>query len=840
MVASQPKRDGLSDHRFKAQMTNVNYHRLSPIIGVLIAALNSPEAASAPAKKPVSTAATYITQSGVGTNLRTLAGCTVHPTQDFIDTADPDLRRVAPRECRIVGTNQPIFSWFQPFDRDISKPWTLTLRAVSSRAETSYTALTPRMLNKVPLPAGTYEWKVAYSTKLGAVNISQYRRFAVDILSAASSIPDSDQVAAAVAVRQRPRVLPLGSTFSGIAAIAQSGEYAPAYVQMINFAGSSLATALPPEPALLVQSNFPSRTEYVSYLSGIGSQALAEHSRIRYLAYAWRFTGNTAYADAALAHLVNLAGWAPNGVTGQLIQSQANRQIYLALAEGADLLWDRLSETQQSVIASSLRDRLAQVLTALAALDYAPYQTMHVTAAEYAIQALLLAAGMPGFPESNDWLKKMWDIYVTTLSTFGNEDGGSAGSVAYAWFDMYDLPGSLATARIVAGADLTAIPYVRNAGSYLLAMTAPNMQQINAFGDGIENDAQYANYTYNGYRLYAAMTRAPEHAWYWRQRPANYQNRQLIDPMHFMMLGLNATAISTTTPTRNHWIFDDLGISAFHSSVSQSDRSSLFFRSSEFGSHVHSHADQNSFAFVSHGKPLLISGGYYPYYLSPHHATAGRATRYKNAVTFDGGIGQAEPTAAPSKPGAPVLSFAATGKLINNYESVAVSVVTGDATAAYRGYDATTRKWSSLLTNAVRSVAYFRTERVAVVYDWLTSVTPRYWELNYAALKPFAQSGPSQVVVNDTAQACIDHYGIDATAAPTTGFDITPENGAPNQHQLRMRAKLASTQAAIVTVIREDCRTMPVKVTFTGTLASVTVNADSVNFDQRKISVLQR
>lgn len=820
-------------------MRKLKHLRLSPLIGVLIATLSSPAVMSASSEKTSSTSPTYSTQSGSGTNLRTIAGCTGHATQDFIDTADPDLRRLAPRECRIVGTNQPTFSWFQPYDRDISKPWTLTVRNVGSTAETRYSSTTPRMLIKLPLPAGTYEWKVAYSTKVGAVNISQYRRFAVDSLSAASSIPDSDQVAATVAVRQRPRVLPVGSTFSGIAAIAQAGEYAPAYAQMITFADSSLATALPAEPALLVQSDFPSKSEYVSYLSGIGSQALAEHSRIRYLAYAWRFTGNTTYADAALAHLVNLAGWAPNGVTGQLTQSQANRQIYLALAEGADLLWDRLSVTQQGVIATSLRDRLAQVLTSLAALDYAPYQTMHVTAAEYAIQALLLAAGMPGFPESSDWLKQMWDIYVTTLSTFGNEDGGSDGSVAYAWFDMYDLPGSLATARVIAGANLTSMPYVRNAGSYLLAMTAPNVQQINAFGDGIENDTQYANYTFNSYRLYAAITRSPEQAWYWRQRPANYQNRQLIDPMHFMMLGLDSTAIATKTPTRNHWVFDDVGISAFHSNVSQSDRSSLFFRSSEFGSHVHSHADQNSFSFVSRGKPLLISGGYYPYYLSPHHAMAGRATRYKNAITFDGGIGQAEPTAVPIKPGAPILSFAATGKLINNYESAAVSVVTGDATAAYRGYDATTRKWSSLLSNAVRSAAYFRTERVAVIYDWLTSGTPRYWELNYNAIKPFAQSGSSQVAVNDTAQACIDHYGIDATAAQTTGFDITPENGAPNQYQLRMRAKVASTQAAIVTVIREDCRTVQVNVTMSGTAANVTVNTENVKFDKRTFSVLQ-
>ena len=781
----------------------------------------------------------YITQDGTGTKAHAMAGCAAHVIADFIDNADPDLRRLAPRECRIVSTTQPVFSWFQPFDRDITKPWTLTVRAQGSASERSYSSTTPRLLMTSRLAMGTYEWKVSYRTKGGVLNTSEYRRFAVDSASAISTIPDSDQIVAAATGKQRPRVLPAGSSFSGIASLAKAGDYAPAYVQMLAAADSILGAAPVPEPPLRVQSSFPSRPEYLNYITSVYKQAFGEHSRIEYLAYAWRFTGKTNYADAAVARLVNLASWSPVGMSGETSQSQANRQIYLALATGADLLWDRLSAQEKALIAASLRDRLSPVISSLARLDYAPYQTVIVTAAEYAARALLLSAGMPGFPESADWLKQVWDIYVTTLNTFGNDDGGTDGSVSYAWFDMYDLPGTLAASRIVANADLTSMPYVRNFGNYLIAMTAPNVQQINAFGDGIEIDTQYANNTFNSYRLYAALTRSPEHAWYWRQRAANYQSRQLIDPWHFMMLGVNSTPVVESAPARNHWLFDDLGITAFHSGVDRADRSSLFFRSSGFGSHVHSHADQNSFVLVSRGKPMLISGGYYPYYLSPHHATDGRATRYKNAITFDGGIGQAEPVAAPTKPGAPVPSFATTGQLINNYESASVSVVTGDATAAYRAYDSTKRKWNGLVTNAIRSAAYFRTEKVAVIYDWLTSDKARNWELNYNAVKPFAQSGSSQVVENDGSRICIDHYGIDASATQTTGFDVAPENGLPNQYQLRMRSKTASTQAAIVTVIREDCRTVQMNVTMTGTSANVTINADGVNFDQRKVSVLQ-
>lgn len=782
----------------------------------------------------------YIRQRGRGTHIAKSPGCVPHEAPDFIDAGDPDLSRVVPRECRIVGTTQPVFSWFQPYDRDTSKPWLFTLRSASSSAESTFTTDTPRLLIKSPLAHGTYEWKVTYTSKAGSINSSQYRRFSVNASSADSAIPDGAAVAAAVVAKPHPRVLPAGSRFDEIAALASTGDYAPAYAQLFTFADTALGIAPAAEPPLLLKSSFSSDSEYVTYSQSVYSLALAERSRVEYLAYAWRFAGNTSHRDAALAHLVALAAWSPVGMTSESNQSQANRQVIAALSVGADLLWDQLTPTQQRLIASSLRDRIQPVMASLSKLDYAPYQSVIVTAAGYAVRALLLSTGMPGFPEATEWLKQAWEIYVTTLSTFGGEDGAN-GSIAYAWYDLYDLPGGLVAARIAANADLTSMPFVRNYGDFLIAMTAPNLQLRNAFGDGVENDNQYADYSFNAFRLYAALTRSPEHAWYWRQRPANYESRQLIDPWHFMLLGVHSTPVAPSAPTRQHWLFDDLGISAFHTAVDQSARSSLFFRSSAFGSHAHSHADQNSFVFVSRGRPMLVSGGYYPYYLSPHHATNGRATRYKNAVTFDGGIGQAEPVAAPTAPGAPVLSFATTGKLINNVESDTVSVVTGDATQAYRAYDPTSRKWNALVTNAVRSAAYFRTERVAVIYDWLTSETARTWELNYNAVSPFAQSSTTYSVNNDGASVCIDHYGIEADVSQTSGFDVAPESGRPAEYQLRLRAKSPSRSTAIVAVIREDCRAIPVDVTFSGQFASVTVNnGANVRFNQRSVAVLKR
>lgn len=772
--------------------------------------------------------------------MRAIEGCAALPPSDFVDLSDPNLSRLAPRECKVVADSQPVFSWPQPSDRDTTKPWTLSIRAVGDVRETTVTVSVPRVLWKSRLPIGTYEWRVSYWSKLGVRNTSRLRQFAIEKTTNDPLVPDGAQIALTTLAKRHPRVLPRGSSFSEIAANAAAGEYAPAYAQMLTFAKDALGTSPQAEPALRTESSFASKSDYVAYLQQTKNVAYTERSKLQYLAFVWRLTGQGEYAEAAVQRLVNLAGWSPSGMTSQASQPQANREVFLALATGADLLWDQLDAGQRAAIAGALRARLTDVLASLSTLDFGPYQTLPLTAARYATQALLLSAGMPGFPESTDWLKQVWDIYVTTLSTFGGEDGGYDGSVSYAWFDMYDLPGTLAASRIIADADLTSLAYVRGVGTYLLAMTAPNIRLVNAFGDGVENDSQYANTTANAYRLYAALTRSPEHAWYWRQRQENYQNRQLIDPWHFMVLGLNPKPMTESAPTRNHWIFEDMGIAAFHSATDKADRSSIFFRSSSFGSYTHGHADQNSFVLVSRGKAMLVSGGYYPYYMSPHHAAVGRATRYKNAVTFDGGIGQSEPVAAPIKPGSPLLSMSTTGRLINSIESPTVSATTGDATAAYRGYDSAKRTWRPLLTNAIRSVAYFRSEQVTVIYDWLTSDAPRYWELNYNALKPFAVAGSGYVVENDGARVCIDHYGIDANGSLTTGFDVAPENGLPNQYQLRMRAKTASTTVVVVTVLREDCRILPIAVKFDGTAADVTVNADSAKFDKRAIAVLQR
>ena len=148
--------------------------------------------------------------------------------------------------------------------------------------------------------------------------------------------------------------------------------------------------------------------------------------------------------------------------------------------------------------------------------------------------------------------------------------------------------------------------------------------------------------------------------------------------------------------------------------------------------------------------------------------------------------------------------------------------------------------WTPLLTEADRTVVFNRVEKVAIIYDYATSATPRQWELNYHTMlsSPFIVSGGTIEIDNAPGKACIDHYGLPGNFTQITAFDVAPENGLPDQNHGRYTATTKSTVLTAVTVIREDCRTLPVNVTFSGSNAFVSLNSSSpIIFDKKTVQV---
>lgn len=767
------------------------------------------------------------------------SGCTPALGSDFIDTASWSNRRLEPRDCALVYLSTPVFSWTQPADRDTSVPWTLEVRQASGAVVATRTSSVPRvLLSDLVLPSASYTWTVSYTTKKGAAVTSQARRFVVAPASTLTQLPSGAAFAAAVVAKPRPRALPAGASLAGIAAAAAAGEYKAPYAAFLAQAATLAAQAPGAVPKNLARSDFASDTSYVNWKQDLARTAKTERVAIETLGYAALLTGNTAYASAGAARVLSLAAWPTDGATSQAVQDQANREIYFGLGLGLDLYKEQLNATQRTAVVNSLRARLSQVLVEFPGLDTSPYDSHGITATQFVMEALTYAAGTPEFPEAQSLLAAAWERWITTLGTWGGSDGAFGNSTAYGWYALSYMAPTVAMVRTVVGLDLSKWPVVGGFGNNMIEFTAPVASSGGQFGDQVEFTPIYKNYSYDEFRLYASAMRKPEYEWYWRAYPANLNTKAPLPPLHYMLLGVPGTAATPAAPTANSIVFEDAGLVAMHSNVADPARTSVFFRSSRLGSYNHSHADNNAFTFVSKGQPLLISGGYYPYYRSPHHATVGRATRFKNALTFDGGIGQAEPSANPAAPGNPVFSMDARGTLLHFADDGRWAVTTGDAALAYRGQDPKTLAWTPLLNSAVRSVAFQRAQGVVVIYDWATSNTPRRWELNFQAPTPPALAGHTVRIDNGGSSACIDVYGSGGSFKLSSGFPIAPETSLPDEYQARYFADAASTELVAVTVIREACRNVAIDVRIAGTSASVSIDGGApIVADRQSVTV---
>ncbi|MFO1207028.1 MAG: heparinase II/III family protein [Burkholderiales bacterium] len=734
----------------------------------------------------------------------------------------------------------PVFSWPQPADRDTAVPWSLVVRQSGGSVVATRSTASPRvLLSDVVLPGGAYEWTVSYTSKSGVATTSQPRRFVIPSASSAlTQIPSGNSYAAAMQAKAHPRMLPAGASAASIVDAATGGEYSASFANFLSQAATLAAQAPAPVPKNLGPADFATSTDYYGWLQQVALQATNEHQAIENLGYAGWFTGNSTYTTAAINRLLSLAAWPVDGATSESVQDQANREIYVALGLGLDLFKGRLSAPQRSAIVASLKARLSQVLVKVPDLDASPYDSHMLTAVHYVMEALSYAAGTPEFPEATGQLASAWETWVTTLGSWGGSDGGFGNSTAYAWYALHYLAPAVASVKAMSGLDLSRWPVIGRFADTQIAFTPPVAAFRGQFGDEVETTTSYTAYSYTDVRLYASAMRMPALEWYWRAYAPNVSSRGAVAPVHYLMLGIPGAAATPAAPTENSKLLEDAGLVAMHSSASDPGRTSVFFRSSRLGSYNHSHADNNAFTFVSKGQPLLVSGGYYPYYGSPHHLAVGRATRFKNALTFNGGIGQAEPSAAPSAPGNPVFSMDARGQLLNYADDGRWAVTTGDATLAYRGQDPATGAWNPLLTNAVRTVAFQRNERVVVIYDWATSLNPKRWELNFQSLNAPTLSASTVKVQNGGASACIDVYGPAGTFAFTSGFPIPPETPMATQYQSRFVAATSSTELVSVTVVREACRAVPVTVNFTGTSASVSINgAAPLVADKKTVTV---
>jgi hypothetical protein len=235
--------------------------------------------------------------------------------------------------------------------------------------------------------------------------------------------------------------------------------------------------------------------------------------------------------------------------------------------------------------------------------------------------------------------------------------------------------------------------------------------------------------------------------------------------------------------TPNAAEFPSVGWVAMHSDLRDPMRTSVYFKSSSFGSYNHSHADQNSFVIHDKGRRLAIASGYYDGYKTPHWAGWYKQTRAANAITFDGGHGQG-------------LNDRRFEGAITRFESTPkFAYATGHAEKAYDG----------ALTKAQRTIVFVQPDLV-IVRDVLASRQPHAWEWNIHAMERMEPKGDHSVALhNGPARLCLTMLASpDAAFQQTNRFTVPAEGNPPPKDQWHgvFAASAKSTEAEFVAVMR--------------------------------------
>lgn len=785
--------------------------------------------------------------------------------RDFIYTK-VQRKRATPRHCATVTASNPVFYWTAPpaTDPDPEYAGKTVLRVYSDEQYADHSPVfdrsiptdTPRMIFPFTLKPGKYTWEVSYVLG-GEVVKSEPRRFAV---LANYRLPTSADILQKVKAHPRPRALPENHTHAKIAELATGGELAPAFEATKTDA--ELFRSKTPEKDSPTKRDYtltlePRREDHPpmtdqAWKTYLYNAAMKERRAIETLGHMYLFTGESGYLIAFKERLLNLASWKydAGAPTSEGYQDQANRDIFLALAIGLDLfesaaIGEKLNDEERNLVLGTLKGRIEQARASVRLLGKQPYLPHPLTAVHYLTEALMYAQGLAGFSEADGLLEEAWRDLITSVGAFGGaQDGAYGNGSAYGWYTMNVYARTIAVIRLITGEDLTRFEPFGQIGINQIAQTPPATQAatpkiMGTFGDGVEELQLFWDHGGTDFRLLAHATGKPEYEWYWRTYPDFVTRRHSLTPYHFLLLGRTVPSAPTSAPTLpNSFRFEDAGVVAFHSNTKDPERSSLFFRSSPLGSENHSHADNNSFNFVSRGKEILISSGFYSDYGNKHHQLWTRQTKAKNALTFDGGVGQ---SGGGSEPGYIRPSVDASGKLVNYTTDGGWRIATGDATDAYRTYDSGIGDWTRLVTAAYRTVAYRPADGVAIVYDYAASDTARNWELNFHTLyEPVLGSGTMTLKgdAGGVVKVCARIQGPAASfAAPVNSFDGTASGQTPfPEWHIRQTTLNKQKEFVAVTILRENCATTVEAPVIDGTSRRVTINGHTITFDKKTVT----
>jgi len=556
-------------------------------------------------------------------------------------TPSPYTDRLLPPDGSTADVNPPGFVWAK---RDGDDTYTLELRHADGRTVECKALRDPVCALTGTLAPGAWRWRVTARDLNGdVVRESDWRRFEMPLDAPEVRMPTDDELAARLA-NKRPRIFFPDDGFDRLRERIETDEETAGWWDEVMWRVSLAADVEPFDEPDDWDPDKHENDEWVRIYTP-GKRASAAMARF---ALAWRVTGDDRWLERAKAWALKTAAWNPLGCTRHDNSDGGNDEaampILYRMAWTYDWLHDQWTDAERRLILDCLRARGNDVLHVLYRQDYL---ASPISSHEGRVQGFLGAAGLACYGELDDattWLKYVLTATLTCYPFWGAADGGWAQGLSYWSAYYYWLAQWGEIAKRALGVDLHQRGWFRNTGFFAL-YCHPFYAPYGGFGDNAAGKPSLQERIAIDHL--ARRHRDPHLSWHASHIPTGLDNRAGRLEWHEWQMadvgGLIVSALYDAVPPKGpgdlapakH--FRDVGWVAAHSRLGDDENDVwAVFKSSPYGSHSHSHADQNAFILGAYGEQLLISAGHYPWYSSPHHWTDGRASRSKCLVLVNG------------------------------------------------------------------------------------------------------------------------------------------------------------------------------------------------------------
>ena len=732
--------------------------------------------------------------------LASLCALSLNAHADWAQASDPLIVQPGPANSAIQAQNPPGFTWARhptgpaAYDIEITPAGGAPILAVVERNW---------YLPTKALPLGNYTWRVR---PRGSNDWSTARSFSLTSRSTTFEVPDNATLRSRITSKARPRALPPSFTLYSTWSAARKAELDP-YVSRMTNEIKSQSTALPTlsEARWPITIATPLTAAMASQQTDIRQRINEASRQLEASAAMWRMKRDPIFLAEALRRGDQLASLDPKGPTSYANQDQATRQISVSLIKAVDSLAGDLDAQRKAKWLETVRVRTEEIYRNLAGdngrLDQYPFDSHGNTSLVFLV--LISSLSLGDIPEAQKWFDFSFRAYANAPSPWAGPEGGFANGTAYAEYAAGYLVQLWDPLTQATGVNFYAKPWALGFLDFATQFTPPG-SKIHAFGDGSETKPDTRVFHAFGSRMVS-----PRAAWYVSKLGGTEDTLSLLQAPYPMPVA----DTKVLSPPSSSAYYPSIGWVSMHSDIGLSSRSSLYFKSSPYGSFNHSHGDQNGLLLSVAGQPLLVKAGWYDWYGSPYWSDWYHQTRSQNSVTFDGGKGQLVNGYREQ--------LQRNGKITGFAAQPSYDFAEGDATAAYGGQ----------LTMAKRQVWHLRNAGNAIlVRDRLSASVPHTYEFNLHAPVAMTIENPGSVKIAINGQSvCVRSLNTNASFAqwigPGAKANVVEDHGAfylPND---------GKSVAEFLVLLDVGCKRPEVKIGTAGTVRTVTVAGQSVTLN---------